>query len=110
MKQPPKQSQLLLNVITGTSCSRTVWTIGHGVKSLESFQERLKTYQIDRVIDVRTKPYSRWHPQYNREQLAYSLAEIDINYQWFGKQLGGLAENVNYDETIRWVYELSMRT
>ncbi len=107
MKQPQKrslkQAQLPLNLITGTNFKRIVWTLGHGVKSIEIFQERLLAHKIDRVIDVRTKPYSRWHPQFNKNQLAYLLAEIDVNYDWRGFNLGGLSKNVDYEKTIRWV-------
>lgn len=100
-----QNAQLPINNITRTKNKRSVWTIGHSVKSAEVFRERLKMYQIDRVVDVRTKPYSRWQPQFNKNQLEYSLAAVDINYDWRGKQLGGIGLNVNYEETIQWVYE-----
>ncbi len=97
------QLQLINN--TRTSPKRTIWTTGHSVKSIEVFQEELRAYRIDRLIDVRTKPYSRWQPQYNKNQLEHTLAEIDINYDWRGRSLGGLLPNVGYDEAIQWVYD-----
>jgi len=103
--QPPKQVQLPINDITGTKNKRTIFTLGHSNKSLAVFTERLKTYEIDRVIDVRTKPYSRWCPQFNRNQLEQSLAEADINYDWRGNNLGGLGVNVDYEKTIQWVLD-----
>lgn len=105
MKHPQKQTQLPINNITGTSKNRVIFTIGHSDKSTVVFLARLIDYQIDRVIDVRTKPYSRWCPQFNRNQLEYSLAEVDINYDWRGNNLGGLSVNVDYDKTLQWVFD-----
>lgn len=82
-----------------------IWTIGHSNKSVEILLEKLRMYEIDRLIDVRSRPYSRWCPWFNKNQLEVSLAEADINYDWRGDQLGGLLENVNYEEAIQWVYE-----
>ncbi|MDB5178221.1 MAG: hypothetical protein JWN01_164 [Patescibacteria group bacterium] len=86
---------------------RTIWTIGHSVRSAEEVLERLQSYGIDRLVDVRTKPYSRWHPHFNRDRLAQFLADHDINYDWRGANLGGLGENVEYEETLAAVYELA---
>lgn len=98
-------SQLPINNITRTSKNRVIYTIGHSNVSAERLLERLRTYEIDRVIDVRSKPYSRWCPQFNKQQLEHSLAEVDINYDWRGNNLGGLGENVDYDKTLQWVFD-----
>jgi uncharacterized protein (DUF488 family) len=100
-----KQAQLVLNDITDTSSKRTIYSIGHSNVSVAVFAERLWAYKIDRVIDVRTKPYSRWCPWANKDQLAYALAELDINYDWRGSNLGGLGVNMNYEQTIQWVFD-----
>lgn len=97
-------SQLPINNITRTSQNRVIYTIGHSNVSAEKLLERLRTYDIDRVVDVRTKPYSRWCPQFNREALEYALAEADINYDWRGNNLGGLGVNVDYGQTLHWVF------
>ncbi len=100
-----KNVQLSINTIIETKNKRVIWTIGHSNVSGEKLRERLKAYEIDRVIDVRTKPYSRWCPQFNKNQLEHTLAEVDINYQWLGDRLGGLEENIGYDEAIQWVFD-----
>jgi hypothetical protein len=38
----------------------TIYTIGHSNKSEEDFLDAIRSYGIDRVIDIRTKLYSRW--------------------------------------------------
>lgn len=98
-------SQRLQNNITRHSKNRVIYTIGHSNVSGEKLLEKLKEYSIDRVVDVRTKPYSRWCPQFNREELAYALAANDINYDWRGNNLGGLEVNVDYGKTLQWVFD-----
>ncbi len=93
-------SQLPLNLNTGTSSERTLWSVGHSDRSIGELLEKLQVHQIDRVVDVRTKPYSRRCPQFNREDLELSLAEADINYDFRGNNLGGLGENIRYAETL----------
>lgn len=68
----------------------SLFSIGHGNKDLKVFIEELKTYHISYLIDVRTKPYSKWNPQYNQNSLKKSLEEEDIVYAFFGDSLGGL--------------------
>jgi uncharacterized protein (DUF488 family) len=86
---------------------RTIWTLGHSVRSADEVLERLQAYGIDRLVDVRTKPYSRWHPQFNRTQLAQFLADHDINYDWRGASLGGLGMNVGYREAMEQIAGLA---
>jgi uncharacterized protein (DUF488 family) len=64
-------------------------TIGHGNRSLSEFTHLLKENGIDLVVDVRSSPYSRYNPQYNKENLEFSLKEVNIQYIFKGKQLGG---------------------
>lgn len=44
---------------------------------------------IDLLVDVRSSPYSRYHPQFNREVLENALRERNIDYVYAGKYLGG---------------------
>jgi len=78
-----------------------VFSVGHSNVPKEKLLERLLAYEIDRVVDVRTKPYSRFCPQYNRVALETYLAANGIVYDFRGHNLGGLGDNVDYDETVR---------
>lgn len=98
-------SQLPINNITRNSKNRVIYTIGHSNVSAEKLLERLRTYEIDRVIDVRSRPYSRWCPQFNKNQLEVVLAADDINYDWRGNNLGGLDVNTDYEKTLQWVFD-----
>lgn len=85
----------------------TIYTIGHSNRSIDEFIKRLNDYDIDRLVDVRTRPYSRFCPWFNKNSLGEQLALQDIIYEFKGDNLGGLGENINYDETIGEIAELA---
>jgi uncharacterized protein (DUF488 family) len=41
------------------------------------------------IIDVRSSPYSRFNPHFNRENLEKSLIMNDIDYRYMGDKIGG---------------------
>ena len=49
------------------SMLHTVFTIGHSTHPQARFVDFLKLHDITAVCDVRSKPYSRTNPQFNRE-------------------------------------------
>jgi uncharacterized protein (DUF488 family) len=67
----------------------TVWTIGHGARDIETFLDLLRGQGIRRLVDVRTAPGSRKHPQFGKDALAHSLEASGIAYGWEGPELGG---------------------
>ena len=67
---------------------RTVLTIGHSNHSLEVFIGLLRRHGATAVADVRSAPYSRFSPQFNRKALERSLAACDIDYVFLGRELG----------------------
>jgi uncharacterized protein (DUF488 family) len=65
-----------------------IFTVGHGTRSIEEFLAALGVAGIRRLVDVRTAPGSRRHPQFGRDALAASLESQVIEYVW-RKELGG---------------------
>lgn len=65
-----------------------VYTIGHSTHSQEYFLGLLKQHGITALCDVRSGPYSRMNPQFNREQLEEALLVHGIAYRFLGKELG----------------------
>jgi uncharacterized protein (DUF488 family) len=47
------------------------------------------------VIDVRSVPYSRFHPQFRQSNLKASLEQSGIKYLFLGNELGGRPTNSN---------------
>jgi uncharacterized protein (DUF488 family) len=64
-------------------------TVGHSTRPVDALIEMLEAHGIQRLIDVRTVPKSRYNPQYNREALERSLRDAGIGYE-HRKALGGL--------------------
>lgn len=73
--------------------TRPLYSIGHGTRPLEVFLGLLKEHVIEYLIDVRTRPYSRFNPQYNRKALEQSLGAVSIRYVFMGDMLGGRPED-----------------
>ncbi len=66
----------------------SIWTIGHSTLAIEEFIERLNSFEIQVLADVRSFPGSRRYPHFNKENLTQSLAAAGIEYLHF-KDLGG---------------------
>lgn len=89
-----------------TEQDMTVYSIGHSTHSIEAFVALLKGTHIAAIADVRSTPYSRWQPQFNRDKLRTSLAKHGINYVFLGAQLGGRGTGDSaYDEHGRIQYQ-----
>lgn len=71
----------------------TIFTIGHSNHSLELFINLLKSHKIDVLVDVRSKPFSRFSPQFNKEGLEKTVRASGIKYLFLGKELGGRPQN-----------------
>lgn len=65
-----------------------VYTIGHSNHAAETFLGLLTLHEIAAVGDVRSTPYSRYNPQFDRETLKRSLKGMSIDYVYLGAELG----------------------
>lgn len=81
-----------------------IFTIGHSTHSIENFIKILKMRGITAIADVRSAPYSRFQPQFNREALAQSLSDSGIEYVFVGDSIGGRSQNPDDYENNRVVY------
>lgn len=66
----------------------TIYTVGHSTHSIEFFANLLKQFDINCLIDIRTSPYSRIAPQFNKEQISNSLKTQNILYAHFNREFG----------------------
>jgi len=69
--------------------SAPIYTIGHSAHPLDTFVRLLAGSNVTAIADVRSYPFSRRSPQYNRRDLEASLKQRGIEYRFFGKALGG---------------------
>jgi uncharacterized protein (DUF488 family) len=65
-----------------------LFTIGHSNHSTEKLIELLKRHAISALCDVRSSPYSKHNPQFNRENIQRDLKRHDILYVYLGRELG----------------------
>lgn len=68
---------------------RAIYSIGHGSRKSEDFLNLLQLYNIKFLVDVRSKPYSKFHPQFNQAELKAFLEKHGIQYVFMGEAIGG---------------------
>lgn len=83
----------------------TLYTVGHSVHTIEHFIAILKKNEIDAVADVRSLPYSKFTPQFNREALKESLKNEGIKYVFLGDELGARRDEPQCYEDGKVVFE-----
>ena len=87
-----------------------VFTIGHSNHSPEAFLALLSNHGVTAVADVRSAPFSRFCPQFNRDPLRAALNERGIRYTFLGQELGGRSADPSHYRDGRIRYELVART
>jgi uncharacterized protein (DUF488 family) len=65
-----------------------ILTIGHSNRPLDDFVALLQAHGVECLVDVRSIPWSRHNPQFNRETLPASLEQHGIDYRHIAA-LGG---------------------
>lgn len=75
--------------MTSTSKKNTIFTIGHSNHPLDHFLDLLTRHKIKLLIDVRSHPYSRFFPHFNKARLEQSVTASGRIYLYLGNLLGG---------------------
>jgi uncharacterized protein (DUF488 family) len=76
-----------------TEVKPVVYTIGHSTHQADVFLSLLRQHGITAVADVRSTPFSRFNPQFNRQTLQASLETNAIAYVFLGKELGARCDD-----------------
>ena len=87
-----------------------IFTIGHSNHSWEDFLALLARHGVQVVADVRSAPYSRFNPQFNRDALAAALKVRGMDYLYCGRELGGRPDDPACYDGGRIRYERVART
>lgn len=66
-----------------------VWSVGHSTHQIEAFVGLLRQHGVEVVADVRSSPFSRFNPQFNRHVLQRELGAAGVGYLFLGEELGG---------------------
>ena len=70
-----------------------IYTIGHSTHTSEAFLELLRKHNVTAVADVRSAPFSRFNPQFNKDALQGTLGEHGIKYVFLGRELGARSDD-----------------
>ncbi len=88
-----------------------LFTIGHSNHKIEDFIALLNQHQITAVVDVRSHPYSRYLPHFNKAPLEAFLKKENIYYVFLGRELGARREELDcYDKTGKALYDRIAKT
>jgi uncharacterized protein (DUF488 family) len=83
-----------------------LFTIGHSNLSIEAFVLLLQQHGITAVVDVRSRPFSRYLPHFNQSEIKASLSAVGIQYVFLGKELGARPEDLScYDLSGKALYQ-----
>jgi uncharacterized protein (DUF488 family) len=88
----------------------TLFTIGHSTHTVANFIALLRKHNVTALCDVRSQPYSRVNPQFNRESLKEDLKRVGIAYVFLGTELGARTSDKTCYEDGRVKYERIART
>ncbi len=70
-----------------------VYTIGHSGHDVRAFFDLLDRHQITILLDVRSAPYSKFVPHFNKQLLEAECKTRGIEYRYGGQVLGGRPED-----------------
>lgn len=87
-----------------------VLTVGHSTHSIDAFLALLRQHGVTALADVRSTPFSRVNPQFNKETLMRSLKAHGIKYVFLGRELGARSDDRSCYENGRVQYARLART
>ena len=90
--------------------AKAVYTVGHSNMELKNFFKLLKMYEIKVLIDVRSVPYSKHVPQFNKGNLHSCLESVGIGYLYLGDEIGGKPRDELYYKDGKIQYHLIEET
>jgi uncharacterized protein (DUF488 family) len=78
-----------------------IYTIGHSNNTFEHLVELLRQNGVERLVDVRSVPSSKYSPQFNRAEFSFKIESEGIEYFWLGDKLGGFRKELQNELGMR---------
>jgi uncharacterized protein (DUF488 family) len=75
-----------------------IFTIGHSNRDVNSLLQLLVDNSIQVVVDVRSAPYSRYVPQFNKKEIQAAIVDRGIKYIFMGDSIGGKPAAPHYSD------------
>ncbi|MDP2846720.1 MAG: DUF488 domain-containing protein [Humidesulfovibrio sp.] len=73
--------------------SQAVFTAGFSNLSADRFLNNLIAYDIDMLVDVRSRPFAGYTPHFNQDQIEVLAARAGLRYLYMGSELGGFPKD-----------------
>ena len=73
-----------------------IYSIGHSNHPLDVFLALLGQHAIDVLADVRSAPYSKYCPQFDKPALEGAVRQAGLQYLYLGRELGGRPDGAEY--------------
>lgn len=89
--------------------NKKIYTIGYAAHTIDSFISTLKKFKINALADVRSHPYSKYKPEFNREDLNENLSNAGIKYVFLGDNIGARIKAPECYKNGQVVYDLISR-
>jgi uncharacterized protein (DUF488 family) len=90
--------------------AHSIYTLGHSRHAIDDFLALLTRHRIDILVDVRSTPFSRFNPQFNRQALDRSVQSAGMEYVFLGDRLGARTDDESCYEKDRVQYDRLART
>lgn len=82
-----------------------LFTVGHSNQSLPQLITQLQSQGVNAVADVRSVPFSRRLPQFNRPELEAELPRHGLTYVFLGEELGARRDEPEAYDGLQAAYE-----
>jgi uncharacterized protein (DUF488 family) len=73
-----------------------IYTAGYSNLPLAAFLANLHAHGVQVLVDVRSKPYARYTPHFNKDQIEASARAAGLDYLYLGRDLGGMPDNPGF--------------
>ena len=81
----------------------TIYTIGYSGFIVKEFIDTLKANKINFVVDVRSKPFCRYNPEYDSPVISRTLKAQGINYESYAREFGARQEDRKFYTPEGWL-------
>jgi uncharacterized protein (DUF488 family) len=78
----------------------TIYTIGHSSHTIEYFLNLLIKHSINTIVDIRSVPFSKYVPHFNKDTIKGILYQNKTNYVYMGAELGIVQEDKDYTKIL----------
>lgn len=86
---------------------KVIYSIWHSTRTIEEFLFEINSVEFAYLIDVRSKPYSRFVPQYNKNRLQ-DLFWSKYIFMW--DSLWWMDDDISFEKFMFWIEKLSNLT